>query len=493
MSPSEQLQSGSGQTITGAAGRNREEVTSRTKRNGENSIMHAKELNNAAVDAVKEGKKEEAALCFEQALKDDPCQVEATYNNGLLRWRSGQQDCNEFIESLSEIAKQYPLNPKIPYLIGCVELESFNYQCAFENFQKAKKLGFTDNEIENHLSALQSSSNIEKRVVHEHRLNNEELTCQPTLSLRAAEFAYADSNGDVHVFDARDGHRITCISFGEGNIDAIALSPEGQRIAVIKSYTLYLWDISAGELKWSEPLRGGRRKLSLAFAPDGGHILCSGFCGIEKVNMVVEILVLTELAVYEYDAETSEHKSVMTLHDIFEGEAKDQISSAYSPDSQDRIFIKKGLRLNSGISDTNGEHYCESVTSSNRDGDFKRKELVYWTDAGYAFLLPPRASRERLKLFHVPTGRCVWVDGLIFSWTTGSPCFCIDSWAGVVTIREMSSEPLKIVSAPWCYCDVPSPEIQVQNEQKHLNTLRPSSGQNRAAASAAAPLRAMAT
>ncbi len=80
-------------------------------------------LNNRAVSLVDLGMSREAEKLYLQALQVDPHQPEATYNLGLLRWRSGQGSDVELLHKLEEVGHCLRGDWRLPYLLGLVHLE----------------------------------------------------------------------------------------------------------------------------------------------------------------------------------------------------------------------------------------------------------------------------------------------------------------------------------------------------------------------------------
>ena len=80
-------------------------------------------LNNRALSMLDLGKKEEAEKLFEEALKSDPHHPEATYNRGLILWRSGRVTDDALVRQLEEVRKTHPEDWRDDYLLALVHLE----------------------------------------------------------------------------------------------------------------------------------------------------------------------------------------------------------------------------------------------------------------------------------------------------------------------------------------------------------------------------------
>jgi len=95
--------------------------------------------NNRAASLVDLARTAEAEKLFAQALQADPHQPEATYNLGLLRWRSGRTGDVELLRKLEEAAQSLPGDWRAPYLLGLVHLERGDAAAAAEALSAAAR------------------------------------------------------------------------------------------------------------------------------------------------------------------------------------------------------------------------------------------------------------------------------------------------------------------------------------------------------------------
>lgn len=93
------------------------------------------------------------------------------------------------------------------------------------------------------------------------------------LAAGAGLFASTDLNGDVLRWDLKTGQRLPVLSVGVPDITSIALSPDGQALAVAyRNRTVRLWSF-AGPAPTSRVLAGHRDEVTVvAFSPDGATL-----------------------------------------------------------------------------------------------------------------------------------------------------------------------------------------------------------------------------
>jgi tetratricopeptide (TPR) repeat protein len=80
-------------------------------------------LNNKAVSLLDLGRLEEAEKLFDRALQADPHQLEATYNRGLLLWRSGRMADDVLVKQLEEVRTTHEGDWRDEYYLGLVHIE----------------------------------------------------------------------------------------------------------------------------------------------------------------------------------------------------------------------------------------------------------------------------------------------------------------------------------------------------------------------------------
>jgi WD40 repeat protein len=96
-------------------------------------------LNNRAVSMLDLGQVTDAEALYERALEKEPHHPEATFNRGLLLWRSGQLTDTGLLAQL-ENASKAPHNADLcAYLTGLVHIERGHAPAALEAFQRTRE------------------------------------------------------------------------------------------------------------------------------------------------------------------------------------------------------------------------------------------------------------------------------------------------------------------------------------------------------------------
>jgi WD40 repeat protein/serine/threonine protein kinase len=98
----------------------------------------ADELNNRALSLLDLGRTDEALWMWDEALVLKPQHVEATYNGGLTRWRSGRITDSELIRTLEGLKHSEASGGFINYLLSRVHLERDDAKAAAEALENSE-------------------------------------------------------------------------------------------------------------------------------------------------------------------------------------------------------------------------------------------------------------------------------------------------------------------------------------------------------------------
>src|SRR5262249_48481903 len=101
----------------------------------------------------------------------------------------------------------------------------------------------------------------------------------------------------VHVFDARTGQRLHQLPGHPGPARGVALDPQGDRLASVALDSFVVWDLSSGR-KTAEGM-ADHALLSVAFEPDGEHLLVSGEFGVLQLRRLKDGKLVRDLQAHK--------------------------------------------------------------------------------------------------------------------------------------------------------------------------------------------------
>ncbi len=186
-------------------------------------------LNNKAVSMLDLGKKEEAEKLYNEALKADPHHPEATYNRGLLLWRSGRMTDDKLVKQLEEVRTTHSDDWHSAYLLGLVHIERSDAESAVKVLKEAAEQAPEENAI---WSALQTA----------HEDNGKRARCVRTFE--------GHTNVVNFVVLSADGHMAL-----SGSLDKTLRLwdvHKGECVRVLEGLTDYISDLRfSADLKWA--------------------------------------------------------------------------------------------------------------------------------------------------------------------------------------------------------------------------------------------------
>ncbi len=207
-------------------------------------VTRVESLNNRAVSLVDLGHQAEAERALIEALKVEPQHAEATFNLGLLRWRTGRLTDEAFVHRIREIAETQRSELSLQ-LLAQVHLERGDYNAAIKVLQNSKE--------------AQSSGTAQLKDAAQRRLPYARM-------LRGAIEAHADvihavhlSPDDSYVLSSSEdntiqlseiiaGAGVRTFQGHSGSVQSIALRADGkQALSASCDRTVRLWDIETGD------------------------------------------------------------------------------------------------------------------------------------------------------------------------------------------------------------------------------------------------------
>ena len=191
-------------------------------------------LNNKAVSMLDLGRKEEAEKLYEQALEADPHHPDATYNRGLLLWRSGRMTDGELVSKLEGVRTTHEKDWQDEYLLGLVHLERGDAEAAVNIFEAVSK------ERPENIAVL-SALTIARNMIGTH------------------------------------GECLRTLKWGQRHVSTVTFSPDrryviaGTKAGGRWSPAILLWELENVKTAWEILLSADCESLTIS--PDGRHTL----------------------------------------------------------------------------------------------------------------------------------------------------------------------------------------------------------------------------
>lgn len=229
--------------------------------------LRADELNNRALSLLDLGRVGEAEGVFDEALTVDPQHLEATFNAGLLRWRSGQLRDDELVARLEAVRAGTGNRWQALHLLAQVHLERGDPEAARPLLDRAAAQAPEDPQLRADLARARTDAHAASRTVCILALPSGEPVLPTHLSAdrrvalsveREGGRSGADSGDVVRVWDAHTGRHLRDLqhrmgeriidSAGSGPAGEMCLSRDGRRLITgSDSGVLHVWDTATGE------------------------------------------------------------------------------------------------------------------------------------------------------------------------------------------------------------------------------------------------------
>jgi serine/threonine protein kinase len=237
----------------------------------------ADSLNNRGVSLYDLGKQPEAEQKWQEALRVDPHHPEATYNWGLIRWRSGRMTDQKLLEKLREVLASSADAERVEYLMGVVHLERTDAKAAVGLLSKAAGAGTGRADITAALAlARAAGASVEQspRIFKGHTDVVSSVSFSPD-----GRFALSGCNDrTLRLWEVSSGKCLRTFEGHSGEVSSVSFSPDG-RFALSGSGngdgTLRLWEVSSG--RCLRTFEGHTSWVfSVSFSPDGRFALSGG-------------------------------------------------------------------------------------------------------------------------------------------------------------------------------------------------------------------------
>jgi WD40 repeat protein/serine/threonine protein kinase len=239
--------------------------------------LKADSLNNKAISLLDLGKKEDAVTCWEQALKEDPQHLEATFNYGYYRWENGASYHEVLRAPMSNLLGTYENNPEFWRLLAWLNFEQGDID-ALEKIQKSVhkvvEPGF--------INLCDELYSFEKQAFRAFK-GHSDVVKTGAFSTDARYLITGSYDKTLRLWDVLTGRELKRFEGHDGWVQSVAFSPVGRyvlsgSISVVglrKDNSLRLWDVATGkDLSRFEGHFGWVQ--SVAFSPDGRYVLSGG-------------------------------------------------------------------------------------------------------------------------------------------------------------------------------------------------------------------------
>ena len=115
-------------------------------------------LSNQAISLLDLGRQEQAEKLFDEALTVDPHHPEATYNRGLLLWRSGRMTDDVLVRQLEEVRTSHEDDWRTEYYLGLIHIERGDAESAVKVLEKASSMAPEEHDVQRMLLTAQSGT-----------------------------------------------------------------------------------------------------------------------------------------------------------------------------------------------------------------------------------------------------------------------------------------------------------------------------------------------
>ncbi|MGW5496748.1 protein kinase domain-containing protein [Streptomyces olivaceoviridis] len=260
------------------------EVARPYPRRAENAAVHrADGLNNRAMSLLDLGRTREAEAALAEAHAADPQHPQATYNLGLLRWRSGTLADDALVDRMESARASAEGPSPADHLLAHLHLERGDHESALPLLRAASATAEATADADAGTALRDALAHAEREHAAGGRLlatftGHRAVVHAVSLSADGSRALSGDDAGDVRLWDTATG-RPRALKGHRAAVHAVSLSPDG-RLALTGGHDgdVRLWDTGTGRcLRRLSGHTGSVRAARLA--PDGSTALTGGWDG----------------------------------------------------------------------------------------------------------------------------------------------------------------------------------------------------------------------
>lgn len=213
--------------------------------------LRAQGLNNRAVSYMELNRKSEAIEFWDEALREDPQHLEATYNRGVVFWRSGRLTDDELVKQIEAIRSSNSDGWMPHYLLALVHLERGDKDSALSLLEKILQRDKNEPEVQFAYHLAQSNDSIDIGFLrsfegHDSEIHSVSISEDNRYALTGSGIYGKDSI--IRLWDMETWKCMQTFLGHTGIVSSVSFSKDGTRI-ISGSYdnTVRLWDTKTGK------------------------------------------------------------------------------------------------------------------------------------------------------------------------------------------------------------------------------------------------------
>jgi WD40 repeat protein len=207
----------------------------------------ADSLNNRAVSLFDLGKQEEALQVWEQALQVQPHHLEATYNRGLILWRSARIDDSALFKTLENVRNSHSEDWKVDYLLALVHLERNDCETVIDTLERMQVVATVEEEMKSLLREAHQLLPQSRRLLR--TLTGHLRQVFPVCLSTDSRFALSGSfDYTLKLWEMATGKCLRTFTGHIGDVFSVCLSTDSQfALSGSNDNTLKLWEMATGK------------------------------------------------------------------------------------------------------------------------------------------------------------------------------------------------------------------------------------------------------